>query len=174
MFIKSELSDDRDNAAYDLTVHAQVALNKTYTSHPKVYYRSYAASMTEKSRWNGAQVPEWWMNPLLQPLSIAIGSYKPEVLENLVGQVEEDEWLKNDGVAPLASQFHPRECSESYCQHRKGFQPWQPEELRPGQWDVFLLENCSHCCIVPFVKYASISRDFQSHYLKFVEMVDKK
>ncbi|CAO1634083.1 unnamed protein product [Sympodiomycopsis kandeliae] len=29
-------------------------------------------------------------------------------------------WLANDGVVPLASQFHPRDCGSQVCSHRQG------------------------------------------------------
>jgi hypothetical protein len=49
---RSPLADHADNAAFDLTLHGTKQWTKNVHIYPNVFYRSYAATKTIKSRYS--------------------------------------------------------------------------------------------------------------------------
>ncbi|KAN0060331.1 hypothetical protein ACQY0O_007660 [Thecaphora frezii] len=130
---------------------------------PRTWYRSYAGFMTTPAATGGDNEPPlerpergWRLHPFALT-SRWIGSYDyasiepaPRWLESSKGgKVKASEtlrnWYRNDGVVPLASQFHPGECSDSGCRHFSGIEA----TLVPGKEGRDASEACDEAQLMP-------------------------
>lgn len=88
-------------------------------------------------------------------------SFLPERGKEKSNPLGERYW-QNDGVVPLFSQWHPLDCSSTQCIHHAcglvdghSRPPGHDEEmgkineLTPGMWHVYTLEDANHCSIAP-------------------------
>ncbi|EJD03643.1 alpha/beta-hydrolase [Fomitiporia mediterranea MF3/22] len=112
------------------------------------------------------------------PSRIAISrvriSPKPDVEEaaktqqNLIdGTGLSEHYWANDGVVPVFSQWHPRECTATKCIHHEASlsprtQRSSRKSIEPGIWNVYTLENTHHLSILPLWIGSSHQRDFWS------------
>ncbi|PWY96836.1 alpha/beta-hydrolase [Testicularia cyperi] len=141
----------------------------------KTWYRSYAGGMTvseptrdeskESSKpWDTSRgcfhrpSSYWSLSPLTFTAHL-IGHFdyarldpKPSFLPETGTKDLSSAWWENDGVVPLASQFHPLECSPERCTHFSGMPaslPFGRRRKRPQSADLRragsspLLENAS-------------------------------
>lgn len=123
------------------------------TRRGRTWYRSYAGAMTVPDPTSDAAAPAyhrpetyWSLSPLtltahlighfdysrLQPLPSFLtssGDEKTEGQESLLKKVPAG-WWENDGVVPLASQFHPLDCDRERCRHFQGMPASLPHGKR--------------------------------------------
>lgn len=133
---KSDWASGRDCAPWDCTFAERdqdraedgwgLDLNP-HTRSGRTWYRSYAGGMTVPDT-DGFHRPEsyWSVSPLTFT-SHLIGRFDysrlsptPAFMEGKEKEGLEETWRANDGVVPLASQFHPFDCHPETCRHFHG------------------------------------------------------
>ncbi|GAC99517.1 lipase [Pseudozyma hubeiensis SY62] len=139
----AERDQDRSSQGWGLEEPNKKRLGKTW-------YRSYAGGMTvADSKDEGPKFhrPEtyWSLSPLTYT-SHLIGHFDYGKLQPVPSFMHEGEkggagveglhssWWENDGVVPLASQYHPFGCKVGECRHFKGMPaslPWGKRRKRP-------------------------------------------
>ena len=97
--------DQKDGAAWDLTVDGAKALNRTIRCQKGIYYFSYAAQATEPDA-EGNQVPKDFVWGMFRDSSTIMGKKRPPY--TTPGGVRiDDSWLPNDGLVNLVSAQYP-------------------------------------------------------------------
>ncbi|KIS72343.1 uncharacterized protein UMAG_00749 [Mycosarcoma maydis] len=146
---------DLDRASDQWGVEVNVVKRKR-----KTWYRSYAGGMTVADDCDQARPrfhrPEtyWSLSPLtytahrighfdysrLQPcpsfLSSADDKHSRSAMESL-----DSKWWANDGVVPLASQFHPFDCDRQTCRHFHGMSASLPFGTRSQRAESVIQPN---------------------------------
>ncbi|KAL5533939.1 hypothetical protein ACEPAG_399 [Sanghuangporus baumii] len=183
--------------------------------NPNTYYTSYTAFFTNRvSSENGKHSPPL-TNIRIPPLYFSarsIGSFdfeslvpqpsfvpdrrtplddfalvKPGVLRR-ASQVEDlsEHYWANDGVVPVFSQWHPRECAETRCIHHESSPASAPlpsprlrrhpekRLLEPGVWNVYTLEDTHHLSILPLWVGSSYQQNFWSDLGDFLNNIDSQ
>ncbi|KAF0490876.1 alpha/beta-hydrolase [Gigaspora margarita] len=126
--IKSPWMYCKDNAPYDMTIHAMNDLNKNSRTFKNTFYRAYVTSITSQDPITKFHRPQFSFTlPLpIYLLSYQIGSFKfsSKTKEFPIDPEKElPNWYENDGICPKISQMHPGgfECNDGMCKHHKGF-----------------------------------------------------
>ncbi|MCL2031289.1 MAG: alpha/beta fold hydrolase, partial [Oscillospiraceae bacterium] len=97
--------EQKDSAAYDLTVDGAKELNEGIRCQPNIYYFSYAAQATEPDA-AGNQVPKDFMWSMFLETSVSMGK-KREPFTTPGGVLIDDSWLPNDGLVNVVSARYP-------------------------------------------------------------------
>jgi len=117
--------EQKDGAAYDLTVDGAKALNKTIRCQKGIYYFSYAGQATEPDA-AGNQVPGKAVWSFFADTSAKMGKKRPP--HTTPGGVRiDDSWLPNDGLVNLVSAQYP---------FGEPHKPYDPENIERGVWQV--------------------------------------
>ncbi|KZP25429.1 alpha/beta-hydrolase [Athelia psychrophila] len=175
--LSSEWGVSRDAAPFDVTFAASDERDRKGVglTNKNTYYRSYVASMTQQvGQETNHHMPA--TNKLLfSPFYLSArltGAFdftslspvpsflspKGQDTNSALGQ----EYWQNDGVVPVFSQWHPLDCNVTQCIHHghtaDGL-PWTPgrpdeemgkmDNLAPGVWHVYELEDANHSSISP-------------------------
>ena len=132
----AERGRDRPEDQWGLEVGRRKSAGKTW-------YRSYAGGMTVATD-DGFHRPEsyWSLSPLTYTAHL-IGKFDysklsppPSFLPPSSGEKQDamqglsSSWWANDGVVPLASQFHPFDCHPETCRHFQGMPASLPSAKR--------------------------------------------
>lgn len=92
-------------------------------------------------------------------------------------EYEDEAWYANDGVVPLASQYHPGSCSPDLCSHSDGLpmlashtahtslssavsEPLTPPLPQPNRWEVHHLRDTTHASLCPLWTGGAYQRQF--------------
>lgn len=77
-----------------------------------------------------------------------------------------DTWHANDGVVPLASQYHPGQCQSGTCTHIKGLQPSSATttDLQPNHYYTRVVSNTTHATLCPLW----VGSEEQKEFWRFV------
>ncbi|KAF8330410.1 uncharacterized protein EI90DRAFT_3124500 [Cantharellus anzutake] len=101
-----------------------------------------------------------------------------------------EDYYASDGLVPLFSQYHPGDCSPTYCIHHSSIQnphtgpgpfhfglsnpssTMQPKP-KPGIWNVCYMQNTTHLSIMPLWRGSRLQRAFWSELGEWLEVVDE-
>ena len=79
-------------------------------------------------------------------------------------RVQHPDWIANDGVIPLASQFHPGKCDPNVtCIHSHAMPPsaaGAKSTPSPNIWHTHVLENTDHSALCPFWTGSERQKEF--------------
>ncbi len=133
----------KDNAAYDLSVHASQIFNDEVGEHPETYYLSYVTTQSEKKGSEGHHVPKPNMSPFMQPIAKEIGRFTAPLPNLRTPITDYADWWENDGLVSACAQDVPRGSTvHPHKHHRQG------ASLEPGLWNVMGRLDLDHVDIV--------------------------
>ncbi|THV07592.1 alpha beta-hydrolase [Dendrothele bispora CBS 962.96] len=174
---KSDWAESKDATPYDVTFESAEERESTSegTVNPRTFYRSHATYITDVTKDSNIHSPPAFLL-FLTPLFFmaqAIASFDfsslkhaPSFLRPLLGasvdiehglltEVSTNDLRANDGVVPVFSQWHPRSCSTTNCQHSKS-----KSSPVPGIWYVEELPHTHHLSLVPLWTSSSGQRRY--------------
>lgn len=93
----------KDNAAYDLSVHASQIFNDEVGEHPETYYLSYVTTQSAKKGSEGHHLPELTMSPFMQPIAKEIGRFSGPLLNLRMPINDYSDWWENDGLVSICA-----------------------------------------------------------------------
>ena len=126
--------EQRDSAAWDLSVDGAQELNKAIRCQKGIYYFSYAAQVTEADA-DGNQVPKDFVWSMFRESCVAIGKKRPPY--TTPGGVRiDDSWLASDGLVNVKSAQYP--IGEPH-------KAYNANKVERGIWQVMpIIENFDH------------------------------
>ncbi|CAJ0841601.1 15731_t:CDS:2 [Entrophospora sp. SA101] len=156
----------KDNAPYDMTIHAMNDLNSTSKTFKNTYYRTYAASMTHEDPITKFHKPSFSFSlPLaIYFLSYGIGRFRfqdntissEDHVPPPLSQEELHKWYENDGVCPKISQSHPHyKCEDA------------------GKWYVWEVDNTTHFSLIPVWTGSEQQLLFFNGYKNYLDIIER-
>lgn len=188
---KSDWAESIDATPFDVTFQAaeeRETMNGEGQTNPRTYYQSLTATMADST--DGA--PSFMILSPFYPTFKLISNFDFSVLRPVPsflnqntsntslpakeGDVEPGlvsptslgpEYLDNDGVVPLVSQWHPRNCSPSHCNHHLN------RQLIPGVWQVRRIRG-SHTSVVPFWIGSHLQKEYWQDLGQWLRSIDSQ
>lgn len=117
-----------DNCGYDMTLRGARELNEVTKLAANTYYYSYSTCATKETLF-GIETPVSTINPIFGISSAMLGVYGGSTLDGI--KIEGD-WLKHDGIVPLASALYPLTDAATALDYEDSLAAG--ETIEPGRW----------------------------------------
>ena len=133
-----------------------LALNERIRTLPGTYYFAYPCSAAERCPDGSFRPVRSLSEPMYRRISARMGAFTGVTAG---GTVTAEEWRDNDGLVNTVSAGAPSGAPSV---------PFDPENVRPGVWNVMPVRRCSHIGLKGgLLKY----RDVLPFHLELLEMV---
>jgi triacylglycerol esterase/lipase EstA (alpha/beta hydrolase family) len=150
-----------DHALHDLSVDNSLALNKTLSVFPDVFYFSYPTCRSHEGFASYRHLPDRGMTPILKHYSSSIGKWYGGTTAG--GYPIGREWLPNDGLVNTFSAMYP---------FGERFTVFSGESPSPGTWNVMPVTRLDHFAVMGGIFNASPA-DVKGLYLDIMKNIDK-
>ena len=142
-----------DCAGHDMLMSSAESFNADTTLHPTTFYRSFAASTSKPT----------YIPPL---------AYSWQKIHDFPDL--DPEWVESDGLVPLISQYHPKDCTSTQCLHF-------PESLTfnnepppiPGIWHVRYYSETTHFGLCNYLWRLGIAPKTRQFWLDYGDWLRK-
>jgi triacylglycerol lipase len=156
------LLEQKDNAAYDLTIDGAKAINDGIRCQPGIYYFSYTAQATAPDA-AGNQVPGDNVWSMFQETSAAMGK-KRAPFTTPGGVTIDDSWLPNDGLVNVVSARYPLNAPHK---------TFDPGNIERGVWQVMpVITNFDHNDFAGGMQQLGGPEGFKELYYGIAEMLE--